>query len=445
MKKLETPITDLKKKIISEITVIQEIKKIYNSMNGADEQDKKNLEAHAKSLESYLKKTRDDIISSLNDIRINSPLPQVQQVMPIIRQPEEKTVKRAASPGFALRETGLNEEESKEYKEESEQIEKETVKRLKRKGEKPAEEKTKKLSWYVKSATKMFSGRARKLTEEGHFKSLERDLRKANLEYVLASYVSLIFYTTFWSIFAGAVIMLFFLFFSIGPHWPIITFADENILSRLLKIFWILILIPAGTFFAMYIYPSLEKKSEEMKINHELPFAVIHMAAISGSMIDPTRIFKIIIITKEYPAVGREFTKLLNQINVYGYDLVGALRNMAFNSPSRKLADLFNSLATAITSGGDLPDFFDKRASSLLFEYKLEREKQARAAETFMDIYISVVIAAPMILMLLLMMLKIGGLGIGLSTGAITLTMILGVVIINIFFLSFLHLRQPAE
>ena len=75
----------------------------------------------------------------------------------------------------------------------------------------------------------------------------------------------------------------------------------------------------------------------------------------------------------------------------------------------------------------------------------IEKEKQAKAAETFMDIYISVVIAAPMILMLLLMMLKIGGLGIGLSTGAITISMILGVTVINIFFLTFLHLKQPGE
>jgi Flp pilus assembly protein TadB len=444
MKKIEGPIVDLRKKIISEITVLQEIKKAYDSMNGANEQDKKKLEAHAKSLETYLKKTKDDIISSLNNIKMNSPLPQVQQAMPV-QQAADNKPEVQSSPGFALRETELNEEESKEYKEESSEIEKETVKRLKRKEEKPIEEKSKKLSWYVKSASKMFSGQARKLIAEGHFKSLERDLRKANLEYVLASYVSLIFYTTFWSVFPGIAITLFFLFFNISAQWPIITFMNEGILSRLLKVFWILILIPAGTFFSMYIYPSLEKRSEEMKINHELPFATIHMAAISGSMIDPTRIFQIIITTKEYPAVAKEFTKLLNQINVYGYDLVGALRKMAFNSPSRKLADLFNSLATAITSGGDLPDFFDKRASSLLFEYKLEREKQARAAETFMDIYISVVIAAPMILMLLLMMLKIGGLGIGLSTGAITITMILGVVIINIFFLTFLHLRQPAE
>ena len=139
----------------------------------------------------------------------------------------------------------------------------------------------------------------------------------------------------------------------------------------------------------------------------------------------------------------KEFTKLINEVNIYGYDLVTALRYMAFNSPSRKLAELYNGLATTITSGGDLPNFFDKRAQTLLFEHRLETEKHSKAAETFMDIYISVVIAAPMILMLLLMMMRLSGLGISLSTGMITLVMVLGVSLMNVLFLSFLHLKQP--
>jgi flagellar protein FlaJ len=192
----------------------------------------------------------------------------------------------------------------------------------------------------------------------------------------------------------------------------------------------------------MYSYPSLEKKSAESAIDQELPFATIHMAAISGSMIDPSKIFSIMISTKEYPHIEKELVKLMNEINIYGYDLVSALRNIAFNSPSKKLAELFNGLATTINSGGNLPDFFNKRAETLLFEYKLEKEKSNKAAETFMDIYISVVIAAPMILMLLLMMMKISGLGLSLSTSLITLIMVLSVAVVNVVFIVFLHLKK---
>jgi len=167
--------------------------------------------------------------------------------------------------------------------------------------------------------------------------------------------------------------------------------------------------------------------------------------AISGSMIEPSKIFSIIVSTKEYPYLKKEFTKLINDINILGYDLVSALRNSANNSSSKKLTELLNGIATTINSGGNLPVFFDKRAQSLLFEYRVEKEKKTRSAETFMDIYISVVIAAPMILMLLLMMMKISGLGISLSTSMITLIMVLGVSIMNIVFLTFLHLKHSGE
>ena len=113
------------------------------------------------------------------------------------------------------------------------------------------------------------------------------------------------------------------------------------------------------------------------------------------------------------------------------------------SDPARLRIVMGNRLATTINSGGNLPEFFDKRAQTLLFEYRLEREKQTRASETFMDIYISVVIAAPMILMLLLLMMKISGLGVSLTTSMISLIMVLGVSVINIAFITFLHLRHP--
>ncbi|HDK42593.1 MAG TPA: hypothetical protein ENG87_04385, partial [Candidatus Pacearchaeota archaeon] len=91
----------------------------------------------------------------------------------------------------------------------------------------------------------------------------------------------------------------------------------------------------------------------------------------------------------------------------------------------------------------NLPEFFNKRAESLLFQYRIEKEKRTKSAETFMDVYISVVIAAPMILMLLLMMMKISGIGLAISSAMITLIMVLGVAMVNVLFLTFLHLKQP--
>jgi len=324
------------------------------------------------------------------------------------------------------------------------ELEKETIKRMKKKETEYEKKEEKKPNRYVKISNKFFSKKSLSLLDKEFFRPMKKDLMKANIDILPASYVSVIMFTTMLSLFASLFIFIFLLFFNIGANLPIITFVKENIFIRAVKIIWILIVIPLLTFIIMYFYPSMERKSNEYRLNQELPFATIHMSAISGSMIEPSKIFRIIISTGEYPYLKKEFTKLLNEINIYGFDLVSALRNSALNSPSKKLSELFNGLATTINSGGNLAEFFDKRAQTLLFDYRLEREKYARTAETFMDIYISLVIAAPMIFMLLLMMIKISGLGISLSTGMITLIMVLSVSIINILFLTFLHLKQPS-
>ncbi|MCH7722051.1 MAG: type II secretion system F family protein [Bacteroidetes bacterium] len=191
-----------------------------------------------------------------------------------------------------------------------------------------------------------------------------------------------------------------------------------------MKTFWILFAFPIGTFAFMYFYPTLEKESLERSIDQELPFATINMAAISGSLVDPTKIFSIIILTKEYPTLRKEFIEVLNGINILGKNLISVLRDNAYTSPSKKLANLFNGLATTINSGGELSKFFEERSKNLLFEYRIDQEKETRAAETFMDIYISVVIAAPMIFMLLIIMIQVSGLGISIGITTITLIMI---------------------
>lgn len=325
-------------------------------------------------------------------------------------------------------------------------LEKETFRRLRlgKKAELEAmkKKKKKKKTKYAEISSRVFSKISKKLLSKESFQKMEKDLIKAGLDFVPTGYISLILFTTLIAAIIGGFIFLFFLFFNIEATIPFLTRATETIDVRFLKVFWILFLAPIGTFLIMYVYPTLEKKSAETKINLELPFATIHMSAISGSMINPVKIFEIIISTGEYPAIEKEFTKLLNETNVYGSDIVSALKNSARNTPSIRLSELLNGLATTINSGGDLPKFFEKRAETLLFEYRLNKEKQTKSAETFMDIYISVVIAAPMVLMLLLMMMKISGLGLAMSVGAITLSMILGVSVINIIFITFLHLKR---
>ena len=443
-------IQKLGKNILREKKIVSELISLFNySKNIDNPEEKRMISSQVTMLKKSLQKTGQEMINSAEKISLFKPLYPGQKTRPsVLAKPASisavpaKPASISAVPAKPLiSQQAIPKKKDKKFKPDS--LEKLTLKRIKKKEKKIVKKKEKKPSKYIKISSKFFYNTSMSFINKGMFRKLKRDLIKSNIEFVPATYISVIFFTTIMSVIASLFITLFFLFFNLSALPPFITSIEESIGIRFLKIFWILFVIPALTFIFVYVYPSLEKKSLETKINRELPFAAIHMSSISGSMIEPSKIFNIIISTKEYPNLEKEFIKLQNEINIYGYDLVTALRNRSFNSPSRKLADLFNGLATTITSGGNLPEFFKERSQTLLFEHRLEMEKQLKTAETLMDIYISVVIAAPMVLMLVLMMMRISGLGIALSPSMISLVMILAVSLVNIFFLTFLHIKQP--
>ncbi len=425
------PISKLKEIISREKKAAEEINSMFKSLENAKSAgERRIILAQIASLKAFMREANKIIPQILKEVNIPKPL----TAKPLNKIQKKQTQKASGKkPGwlkFLSKGPAISD------------FEKRTLKRLKKNEKKEVKREVKKQSEYLRIANSIFSDISAQLIKKEMFSDLKRDLIKANLNILPKTYMSAILFTTLLSFIAAIFIFSFLLFFSIGAVPPFVTLVKESIGMRFLKTFWILFVIPVVTFVLMYTYPSMEKKVAGKRIDRELPFATIHMSAISGSMIEPSKIFSIIVSTKEYPYLEKEFTKLINEINVLGYDLVTSLRNSASRSPSKKLAELFNGLATTISSGGDLPVFFEKRAQTMLFDYRIEMEKQTRAAETFMDIYISVVIAAPMILMLLLMMMKISGLGVPVSSSMITLIMTMGVSMINIAFLTFLHLKQ---
>lgn len=416
---------ELRKEILNESKALKELSTLMGSLQKSkDTGERELLNSQVEALKFSIKEKSKKIVNSLEETKLSSPLPKSNHL-----SPKEKSHNANLRKIKSMKTTSL---------------EKSTIKRLlERKVKIEKEKKEKKTTeLYSKLPSKVFSKISKSLVDKKTFPTLEKDLIKANLPFSPNGYISIIFFATLIAFIISIFIMGFFLFFNIKAMIPFVVSAGESLAIRIPKVIWIPIVLPLVTFLFAYFYPSLERKAVEIKINQELPFATINMSAISGSMIDPSKIFDIIISTKEYPNLEKEFKKLINEINIYGYDFVSALRNSSANSPSKKLSELFTGLATTINSGGDLPEFFDKRAQTLLFEHKIEKEKSTKAAETFMDIYISVVIAAPMILMLLLMMMKISGLGLQLSTQMITLIMVLGVSLINIVFIVFLHLKK---
>ncbi len=310
-------------------------------------------------------------------------------------------------------------------------IEKKLLKKIKHKDRKKKvleKEPISKPSFLASISNKIFYNLSSKISKSNFFKNIEKDLRKANMPYTLSSYASIILFITS---------LTFIISF-------IIALAFTNSLTTGIRNTIIAIVFTAIVFFLAVSWPSNMASSNKKKIDSELPFATSHMAAIASSKVEPSRIFSIMALTKEYPAFAIEMKKIVNQINIYGYDLTTALRNISKQTPSRKLADLLNGMATTITTGGNLTTYLSEKAKSILLDYKLSHERYATIIGMYSDIYTALLIAAPLIFMLLLAIISIiGTTFIGMPASTLANLGIAVIIILNIIFLVFLHLTQP--
>lgn len=314
-------------------------------------------------------------------------------------------------------------------------IKEEDVKRikkyLKQKEKKEKLEEIEKPNFFISLANSIFGNFSINLAKKSFFKKYNLDLKKANIPLLLSSYLSLIFFIT---LIFFIVSILFSIFISLGSSIFIIL---RNIFFAFLFTFLI--------FLILFFYPKIEIKNIERKIDAELPFAALYMAAIAGSGVPPVKVFNLISESKEYKEISKQIRKITNKINFFGMDLVTAIKESVNLIPNKNLVEMLNGLATNIVTGGDLKEYFNEEAKKFLTNYKVSREKFSISAGVYADVYTGVLITAPMIFMLLLFFIGLipGATIGGLSVNQIAILGIIGIILLNIIFIIYLQIVTP--
>ncbi len=427
---------------------LNEIKKILNELE-ALENSKLSSSFHQKTkehLKNRLLETSDRLILELSSTA--SAAKSIQGKVIGIREikGEAQESKRAIK---AMREESVL--AKKTLKSIKKKIKKEAASRKGAKLEKEKEEiEIRNASLYVRAANFFFRGFSAELLGKGHFKDLSLAVRKSGLNLLANSYVSSLFLNIFLAFIFGLLAGIFFSFYKLGFAFgvPPISIAtiDFSIFMLIRNIIVFPLLFSSIIFIASYYYPNLEASAKKSKVNDELPFAMIHMSAIAGSGVEPTKIFKLISDSAEYKEFSREARKITNKINLYGYDLLTALKEVARTTPSAKVKDLFNGMTSVISTGGDLKLYLEKKADTAMTEYKLDRRKFAEAAGTYADIYTGLLVAAPLIFgVMIAIMAPLGGKLFGLGMEAVGIAGLIIIFILNIVFLIFVNMAQPSD
>ena len=161
---------------------------------------------------------------------------------------------------------------------------------------------------------------------------------------------------------------------------------------------------------AVLFYPSFQAKIRGRKIDIVMPHTIALMHALSRGNSDIISFFEIIVKNKDiYGEISREAAGLLVDTRILNLDIKSSLKNSASNSPSESFKNFLESLATLITSGGNLVAFFLAKSEQYRLKALNENKAFMETLSLFSEIYVTGLAAGPLFIIVLLVVLGLIG------------------------------------
>lgn len=281
---------------------------------------------------------------------------------------------------------------------------------------------------YNSLATVLFGGLVDKVRK--YFDFLRGSLPRADIKVPFRTYLSVVFLST---IVAYVFSLVFFT--------VITAFLEIKFLSKMFLMVYAPFLIAAMSFAVLTFYPHQKVMGRKKNIDMNLPFALVHMGAISESGVPPYMIFKLLSNFDEYGEIAREMKILVRNVDTFGLDPLTAIKETAERTPSNELRQILLGIISTTGSGGDVKTYIKNAGDQAMFEWKLKREKFMQQLSAYAEFYTGILIAAPLFIISLFAVMSmiqpnIGGFDILTLT---KLSIYILVPFLNIGFILFLR------
>jgi len=149
------------------------------------------------------------------------------------------------------------------------------------------------------------------------------------------------------------------------------------------------------------LYPGIVAGDRKRKIDATLPHAISYVMAMSTAGITPVQVFRLLSESEIYGEAAAEASYIVREIDIFGKDLVDALRNTSLVTPSRRMRDFLQGAMASISSGSDITEYFRTKSE----QYALEnRQQQTFFLETLgliSESYVTAMVAGTLFLIIL--------------------------------------------
>ncbi|MFA5237253.1 MAG: type II secretion system F family protein [Methanoregula sp.] len=169
-------------------------------------------------------------------------------------------------------------------------------------------------------------------------------------------------------------------------------------------LFWCLLLIALvpGLYLCQLFYPALVARGRKTRIDLELPYAVSYMQALSTTM-SPFAVIRRIYEEKAmFGEISCEFGQITRDVELFGDDLITAMRNLQQTTPSSLMRDFINDMGMVFESGGDITAYLASKTDYFHEQARRELDIVLKTIEIMAEVYVSAFVAGPIALIIMI-------------------------------------------
>jgi flagellar protein FlaJ len=173
------------------------------------------------------------------------------------------------------------------------------------------------------------------------------------------------------------------------------------LLGTIFAIVFSLLFFGGFTYIAFLVYPNIIAGDRRRKIDASLPYAINYITSMSTAGITPAEVFRLLGDSPIYGECSVEARYIAREIDIFGRDLIDAIRLMSSTTPSARLKEFLQGAMASISSGGNLTDYFRTKANQYALENRQTQKMFLDTLGLVAESYVTAVVAGMLFLIIL--------------------------------------------
>jgi flagellar protein FlaJ len=173
------------------------------------------------------------------------------------------------------------------------------------------------------------------------------------------------------------------------------------VIGTILITLFSLIIFGGITYAVFILYPGIEAGNRRRNIDATLPYAINYVTSMSTAGITPAEVFRLLGDSPIYGESSVESRYIAREIDIFGRDLIDALRLVSSSTPSKRMKEFLQGAMASISSGGNLTDYFRNKADQYALENRQTQKLFLDTLALISESYVTAMVAGTLFLIIL--------------------------------------------